>query len=105
MKEGWEYKKLGEVCDLYQPKTISAKEMVSDGLFDVFGANGKIGKYHRYNTGTAAEPYGSDPVPGLYGSREVSDCEASSAAQSQEGNRDHGGCAGGEGRRDPRCHR
>ena len=49
MKEGWEYKKLGEVCDLYQPKTISTKEMVSDGLYDVFGANGKIGKYHSYN--------------------------------------------------------
>ena len=49
MKKGWEYKKLGEVCDLYQPKTISTKEMVSDGLYDVFGANGKIGKYHSYN--------------------------------------------------------
>ena len=49
MKEGWKYKKLGEVCDLYQPKTISTKEMVSDGLYDVFGANGKIGKYHSYN--------------------------------------------------------
>ena len=49
MKEGWEYKTLGEICDLYQPKTISTKEMVSDGLYDVFGANGKIGKYHSYN--------------------------------------------------------
>ena len=49
MKEGWEYKKLGEICDLYQPKTISTKEMVLDGLYDVFGANGKIGKYHSYN--------------------------------------------------------
>ena len=49
MKEGWEYKTLGAVCDLYQPKTISTKEMVSDGLYDVFGANGKIGKYHSYN--------------------------------------------------------
>ena len=49
MKEGWEYKTLGEICDLYQPKTISTKEMVSDGLYDVFGANGKIGKYYSYN--------------------------------------------------------
>lgn len=49
MKKGWTYKKLGEVCKLYQPKTISTKEMVSDGLYDVFGANGIIGKYNKYN--------------------------------------------------------
>ena len=49
MKEGWTYKKLGEVCDLYQPKTISTKEMVADGKYDVFGANGIIGKYNQYN--------------------------------------------------------
>lgn len=49
MKEGWTYKKLGEVCELYQPKTISTKEMVPDGEFDVFGANGIIGKYNQYN--------------------------------------------------------
>lgn len=34
---------------MYQPKTISAKEMVPDGKFPVFGANGKIGLYDRYN--------------------------------------------------------
>lgn len=49
MKEGWTYKKLGEVCELYQPKTISMKEMVADGKYDVFGANGVIGKYNKYN--------------------------------------------------------
>ena len=49
MKKGWTYKKLGEVCDLYQPKTISTKEMVADGKYDVFGANGVIGKYNQYN--------------------------------------------------------
>ena len=49
MKEGWTYKKLGEVCDLYQPQTISTKEMVDDGAYDVFGANGIIGKYNKYN--------------------------------------------------------
>jgi len=46
---GWEIKKLGEVCELYQPKTISTKEMVYDGLYPVFGANGIIGKYDKYN--------------------------------------------------------
>ena len=49
MKEGWEYKKLGEVCDIYQPKTISSKELVEDGKYLVYGANGVIGKYNSYN--------------------------------------------------------
>jgi len=49
MKKAWEIKKLGEVCDLYQPKTISIKEMVNDGMYSVFGANGIIGKYDKYN--------------------------------------------------------
>lgn len=41
--------KLGEVCEMYQPKTISTKEMVSNGKYTVFGANGAIGKYDKYN--------------------------------------------------------
>lgn len=49
MKQGWEIKKLGEVCEMYQPKTISTKEMVVDGAYPVFGANGIIGKYDKYN--------------------------------------------------------
>lgn len=49
MKQGWEIKKLGEVCEMYQPKTISIKEMVDDGKYLVFGANGIIGKYDKYN--------------------------------------------------------
>lgn len=49
MKKDWTYKKLGEVCDLYQPKTISAKELVEDGMYPVYGANGIIGKYDKYN--------------------------------------------------------
>lgn len=49
MKEGWKKVKLGEVCDLYQPPTISSKELKEDGLYDVFGANGIIGKYNKYN--------------------------------------------------------
>ena len=48
-KEGWEVKKMGEVFDLYQPKTISAKDMIEDGKYPVFGANGIIGKYDQYN--------------------------------------------------------
>jgi type I restriction enzyme S subunit len=49
MKQGWEVKKLGDVCELYQPKTISSKEMVEEGDYPVFGANGIIGKYDKYN--------------------------------------------------------
>jgi len=49
MKAGWEVKTLGEVCEMYQPKTISVKEMVSDGAYPVFGANGVIGRYDKFN--------------------------------------------------------
>jgi len=49
MKNNWQTKKLGEVCDIYQPKTISAKEMVPNGKYLVFGANGIIGRYDKYN--------------------------------------------------------
>lgn len=49
MKHNWEHKSLGDLCDLYQPKTISSKELVDNGEFDVFGANGIIGKYSAYN--------------------------------------------------------
>lgn len=45
----WEETTLGEACELYQPKTISGKEMVADGPYPVFGANGIIGRYDRYN--------------------------------------------------------
>jgi type I restriction enzyme S subunit len=49
MKNDWQIKKLGEVCDMYQPQTISTKEMSENGLYPVFGANGIIGKYDKYN--------------------------------------------------------
>ena len=45
----WTHTTLGELCKMYQPKTISAKEMVADGDYVVFGANGIIGKYDKYN--------------------------------------------------------
>ena len=49
MRDGWEYKKLGEVCDIYQPKTISNEMLVKGGKFPVYGANGTIGFYNSYN--------------------------------------------------------
>jgi len=47
--EDWEVVRLGEVCDLYQPKTISGKEILEEGPYKVYGANGVIGYYTKYN--------------------------------------------------------
>ena len=40
---------LSEVCDLYQPQTISASDFKENGEYKVFGANGVIGNYDKYN--------------------------------------------------------
>lgn len=45
----WPMVELGEVCDLYQPKTITQQDLVEDGPYVVFGANGIIGRYTAYN--------------------------------------------------------
>lgn len=45
----WEYFKLGDICNMYQPKTITSKEIKDRGEFKVFGANGVIGYYNKYN--------------------------------------------------------
>jgi type I restriction enzyme S subunit len=47
--EGWVETTLGEVCEMYQPKTIGLKDLVSDGQYPVFGANGIIGQYDKFN--------------------------------------------------------
>ena len=47
--EGWEVKKLGEISELYQPKTISEKDMLTNGKYLVYGANGIVGRYDQYN--------------------------------------------------------
>jgi type I restriction enzyme S subunit len=49
MKKGWQTKTLGEACEMYQPKTISGKDLVEDGAYLVYGANGVIGRYNQYN--------------------------------------------------------
>lgn len=41
--------KLVDICDVYQPKTISTKELIEDGKYTVYGANGVIGRYNQYN--------------------------------------------------------
>ena len=46
---GWREVPLGDVCELYQPQTISTAQLVDDGPYEVYGANGIIGRYHTYN--------------------------------------------------------
>lgn len=41
--------KLGEICNIYQPKTITGNEIKTEGKYKVFGANGVIGYYDKYN--------------------------------------------------------
>jgi restriction endonuclease S subunit len=47
--EKLEYKCLSDICNLYQPKTITSQEIKSEGKYKVFGANGVIGFYDKYN--------------------------------------------------------
>jgi len=45
----WEVKRLGEVANVYQPETISQAKLSEEGEYLVYGANGVIGRYDRYN--------------------------------------------------------
>ena len=40
---------LGKLCNIYQPKTIPSTELLEDGKYPVYGANGIIGSYDKYN--------------------------------------------------------
>ncbi|MCQ2339204.1 MAG: restriction endonuclease subunit S [Paludibacteraceae bacterium] len=44
----WTEDLLGNHADIYQPKTIPEAIFTTEG-YDVYGANGIIGKYHKYN--------------------------------------------------------
>ena len=45
----WKEYRLGEICEIYQPTTISGKDFQDVGDYVVYGANGPIGRYHRFN--------------------------------------------------------
>lgn len=47
--KGWKAVQLGCFADLYQPKTITEKDLNSNGKYFVYGANGIIGKYDKFN--------------------------------------------------------
>jgi type I restriction enzyme S subunit len=48
MKAGWKTVKLGDVCHVYQPETLSQKQL-KDGPYPVYGANGQIGFHDEFN--------------------------------------------------------
>ncbi|MCI7410831.1 MAG: N-6 DNA methylase, partial [Helicobacter bilis] len=45
----YELVKLEKVCKMYQPKTITGKEVLDKGKYKVYGANGVIGFYDKFN--------------------------------------------------------
>ena len=45
----WRETTLGDVCELYQPKTISSADLVDGGEYPVYGANGVIGRFDKFN--------------------------------------------------------
>jgi type I restriction enzyme S subunit len=47
-QESWITRPIGHFADLYQPETISQEQFTDDGYL-VYGANGIVGRYFRYN--------------------------------------------------------
>jgi type I restriction enzyme S subunit len=45
----WIENTLGKCFELYQPKTITTKDLIEDGKYQVYGANGVIGRYDKFN--------------------------------------------------------
>ena len=53
MKYKWTEVKMGDEFEMYQPHTLSKKEMNLDGPYKVYGANGVIGKHSEFNHETS----------------------------------------------------
>lgn len=47
--ENWKVGRFAEITDMYQPITIPTSELKMNGKYNVYGANGIIGKYDKYN--------------------------------------------------------
>ena len=45
----WAMVELGEICKLYQPRTITSQDILDEGNYKVYGANGVIGFYQQFN--------------------------------------------------------
>lgn len=48
-RQAWPSVALKDFCKMYQPSTISTKEMIPTGKYVVYGANGPIGRYNKFN--------------------------------------------------------
>jgi len=49
LPSSWRSLALGESCKMYQPRTISTAEMIEGARYPVYGANGVIGSYDKFN--------------------------------------------------------
>ena len=47
--KAWRTVLLTDIAQLYQPQTISSKDLIPNGSYYVYGANGIIGKYNLFN--------------------------------------------------------
>jgi restriction endonuclease S subunit len=47
--DDWTETTLGELCEIYQPETISKAKMDDRAAYIVYGANGPVGRYSRFN--------------------------------------------------------
>lgn len=47
--EGWAVKKLNSIANLYQPEILPSNLMKEDGKNFVYGANGIVGRYNKFN--------------------------------------------------------
>nr|WP_296707767.1 restriction endonuclease subunit S [Eubacterium sp.] len=45
----WQKTSLDKIATLYQPQTLSGNDLISNGKYFVYGANGIIGRYNEYN--------------------------------------------------------
>lgn len=46
---GWSACSLGDYLEMYQPQTLGLKDLPPDGKYRIYGANGIVGYYDRYN--------------------------------------------------------
>lgn len=47
--KSWKKSSIANLAKLYQPKTLNTNELVTNGTYLVYGANGIIGQYNEYN--------------------------------------------------------
>jgi len=47
--DDWTETTLGDLCEIYQPETISKAKMDESAPYVVYGANGPVGRYSRFN--------------------------------------------------------